>query len=456
MELTKRLAQFTCQTQLDDFPSEVIATAKAGIVDCLGVMVAGSKEPLARVLVNLSKRLGGAPRATVVSHAFKTSPPTAALVNAAMGHALDYDDINRLLKGHPSVVFLPPVLAAAEEVQASGREVLLAYIIGFEVGCSVGAGMGIDYSDDLGWHPTGPLGTLGAAAGAARIFGLDEEQTTSALAIAASQAAGLRENFGTMTKPLHAGNAAKAGVMAAMLSQGGYTASPTAIEGRFGFMHAFSGGGGYDIGRVASRLGTQIALLDPGIEVKKYPCCGSAHLALDAVFEIMEKHDIEPATVRDVEVRVDFDPPRSLIHDDPTTALEGKFSMPYCIATALLDRHVGLGSFTDAQVQRAEAHQLMQKVRMMRHPGNEGRPSWEEAFNEVHITLHDDRVLSRRALRGSDTSVQGATPNELADKYRDCASLVLSAEKVETSLEMLSRLEELDQVAALMDALSGA
>ncbi len=219
---------------------------------------------------------------------------------------------------------------------------------------------------------------------------------------------------------------------------------------------AITGGGGYDIGRVASRLGTRIALLDPGIEVKKYPCCGSAHLALDAVFEIMEKHDIEPATVRDVEVRVDFDPPRSLIHDDPTTALEGKFSMPYCIATALLDRHVGLGSFTDAQVQRAEAHQLMQKVRMMRHPGNEWRPSWEEAFNEVHITLHDDRVLSRRALRGSDTSVQGATPNELADKYRDCASLVLSAEKVETSLEMLSRLEELDQVAALMDALSGA
>jgi 2-methylcitrate dehydratase PrpD len=456
MGLTKQLAQFTCQAHLDDWPSEAITTAKAGILDCVGVMLAGSQEPLAKILVNLMQQLGGAPRATVVGQGFKTSPPSAALVNGAMGHALDYDDINRLLKGHPSVVFLPPVLAVAEDVQASGRDVVLAYIIGFEVGCAVGAGMGIDYSDDLGWHPTGPLGTLGAAAGAARLLSLNEAQTTSAIAIAASQAAGLRENFGSMTKPLHAGNAAKAGVLAAMLAQGGYTASPTAIEGRFGFMHAFSGGRGYDTERVASRLGNQIALLNPGIEVKKYPCCGSTHLPLDAVFQIIETHHIESDNVHEVEVRVDFDPPRSLIHYDPKTPLEGKFSMQYCIATALLDRHVRLGSFTDAQIQRAEVQRLMQKVRMIRNPGYEGRPSWEEALNEVHIMLHDDRVLSQQVERQFDGTIRGATPHELANKYRDCASLVLSTEHVETSLEMLSRLEELDHVAGLMDALSGA
>lgn len=456
MGLTTQLAQFTCQSNLDDFPSEVMATAKGGILDCVGVMLAGCREPLATILINVTKQLGGAPQSTVVGHGFKTSAPSAAMVNGAMGHALDYDDITRLLKGHPSVVLVPPVLAVGEEVRASGRDMLLAYIIGFEVSCAVGAGMGIDYSDDLGWHPTGPLGTLGAAAAAARLYGLDEAQTATAIAIAASQASGLRENFGTMTKPFHAGNAARSGVLAAMLSQGGYTASATAIEGRFGFMHAFSGGRGYDTDVVASRLGKQFALLDPGIEVKKYPCCGSTHLALDAMFELMSKHEIEPGRVRDIEVRVDFDPPRSLIHADPQTALEGKFSMQYCIATALLDRYVGLGSFSESQVNRAEAQELMKKIRMVRNPGYEGRPSWQEACNEVRITLHDNHVLRQQATRGFDGSLRGVTPAELAYKYRDCASLVLSEAKVETSLEMLSGLESLEQVTGLMDALSGA
>lgn len=456
MGLTTQLAQFACQTKLHDFPAEVIATAKAGIMDCVGVMLAGSQEPLATILINVTRRLGGEPQSTVVGHGYQTSPPQAALVNGAMGHALDYDDITRLLKGHPSVVCLPPVLAAAEAVQASGEDVILGYIIGFEVGCAVGAGMGIDYSDDLGWHPTGPLGSLGAAAGAARLFGLNETQTTSAIAIAASQASGLRENFGTMTKPFHAGHAAQAGVLAAMLAQEGYTASATAIEGRFGFMHAFSGGRGYDMALVASRLGSQIALLDSGIDVKKYPCCGSTHLSLDALFQLMQQHHIEPADVQDVEVRVDFDPPRSLIHADPTTPLEGKFSMQYCMATALLDQQVGLRSFTEVQLHRAEVQGLMKKVRMARHPGYEGRPSWEEACHEVRITLQDGRILSQRAGRQSNGTVHGATADELAAKYRDCASLVLSAEKIDTSLQMLSELETLDNICGLMGTLSGA
>jgi 2-methylcitrate dehydratase PrpD len=456
MGLTKQLAQFTCQAKLDDFPSEVMTTAKGGILDCVGVMLAGSREPLATILVNLTQQLGGTPQSTVVGHAFKTSAPYAALVNGAMGHALDYDDITRLLKGHPSVVFVPPVLAVGEAMRATGRDILLAYIIGFEVGCAVGTGMGVDYADDLGWHPTAPLGTLGAATAAARLFGLNEAQATAAIAIAASQASGLRENFGTMTKPFHAGHAAQSGVLAAMLAQGGYTASSTVIEGRFGFMHAFSGGRGYDVDRVTSRLGKQFAILEPGIDVKKYPCCGSTHLALDAIFDLLATHDIKPAHVHDIEVRVDFDPPRSLIHADPQTPLQGKFSMQYCIATALLDRHVGLGSFSETQVHRPEARELMKKIRMLRNPGYEGRPSWEEARNEVQVRLNDDQVLTQRVARNYNGSLRGATPAELARKYRDCAALVLSDANVETSLEMLTGLEELEQVSRLMDTLSGA
>jgi len=453
MDVTKRLAQFTCQATLDDFRPEVVSTAKAGITDCLGVMLAGIREPLTPILVEFVRRMGGQPQATVVGHGFKTSTPNAALVNGAMAHALDYDDINHLIKGHPSVVVLPPALAVGEEVNATGADLVLAYIIGFEVSCAVGAGMGIDYSDNLGWHPTGPLGTLGAAAGAACLFKLSQEQAVQAIAIAASQASGLRENFGTMTKPFHPGNAARSGVVAAMLAQGGYTASATAIEGRYGFMHAFSGGQGYDPDAVVSRLGKEMALLEPGLDVKKYPCCGSTHLTLDALFQLLEREQVDADSIEEVEVRVDFDPPRSLIHYDPKSALEGKFSMQYCVAAALLDNHIGLGTFTDAGVQRPEAQRLMKKVKMVRNAGYEGTPSWGEAFHEIHLRLRDGRVLSQRADRQTEGFIRGATPNQLREKYRDCASLALPQGKVETSLEILDHLEELDRVSRLTELL---
>jgi 2-methylcitrate dehydratase PrpD len=455
MGLTARLAQFACQTTLGDLPPRAIATAKAGIVDCLGVMLAGSREPLASILIDVTRALGGEPHATVVGHGYKTSLPRAAMINGAMGHALDFDDTTVALKGHPSVVFLPPVLAAAEASSAGGADVLLGYAIGFEVACAVGAGMGLDYWDGLGWHPTGPLGCLGAAAGTARLLGLDEERTVTAIGIAASQASGLRENFGTMTKPLHAGHAAETGVTAALLARAGCTASPTAIEGRFGFLHAFSGGRGYDADLATARLGGRLALIDSGIAIKTYPSCGSTHAAVEALLQILRRHPIDPTEVRHVEVRVNFDPPRSLIYDHPRTPMEGRFSMQYCIATALVDRQLGLGSFTDAKLRRPETQQLMRKIQLVRHPGRAGRPSFEEPYHEVQVALGDGRVLRDRAPDRSDGRVDEATMLAIAAKYRDCAALTLSPESVESSLRLASAIETLETVTGLMDLLAG-
>ena len=372
-----------------------------------------------------------------------------------MGHALDYDDITRAMKGHPSVVLLPAVLALAEEETATGRELLLAYILGFEVACSVGGALSATYHDDLGWHPTGPLGALGAATAASSILKLNEEQTAMAISLAASQAVGLRQNFGTMTKPYHAGASCRTGVISAKLVQAGFTASFDSIEGRFGFLRAFSGGSGYHADRVLQTLGKECYLITSGVEIKKYPCCGSAHLALDATSRLLEREDLDPSQVDKIEVKVDFDPPRSLIHSRPKSALEGKFSMQYCLAAALLDHKVGLDSFTDDQVLREEAQSLIPRVEMRRIAGYEGRPSWVEAYNEVEVQLQDGRVLRERADRVTEGALRGATMQEVRSKFEDCASRVLSPEPIQELLGSLENLEDSESIGRMTSILRG-
>jgi len=455
MGLTEQVAKFITTIRYEDFTPKAVFAARHGIIDCIACALAGAKENLSDILVGFARDTDGGNAATIIGRGLKTSAPMAALVNGAMGHALDYDDINHVLKGHPSVVCLPPALALGEAVGASGRDVMLAYMIAFEVGAAIGSGMGVDYADDLGWHPTGPLGTLAAAAAASRLLGLTQEQTAMALSLAASHACGLRENFGTMTKPFHAGNASRGGVTAAMLVQRGYTAATTGLEGRFGFMHAFSGGRGEDVNVPLERLGKKFFLEQPGVNIKKYPCCGSAHNPLDAFFDLRKEKPVDYRDVEAVEVFVDFDPPRSLIHSDPHTALEGKFSMQYCLAAALVDGQVGLTQFEEPMVMRPEIRELIPKITMRRNPGQEGKPSWVEAYNEVRIKLKNGTVLKKGQHRNEEGPVLGVTPEGMDTKFRDCASRALPAAKASEALALLHNLENQPNVTALMSAVSG-
>jgi 2-methylcitrate dehydratase PrpD len=455
MALTEQVAKFISTIAFEDFPQQAVFAARHGIIDCVACALAGSKEDLTNILLGFAEETGGGRAASIIGKSVKTSAPMAALVNGAMGHALDYDDITRPLKGHPSVVCLPAALAVGEALGASGRDVMLAYMIAFEVGCALGSGMGVDYADDLGWHPTAPLGTLASAAAASRLLGLNQEQTAMAISLAASHAAGLRENFGTMTKPFHAGNASRSGVTSAMLVKRGYTASTTGLEGRYGFMHAFSGGEGENVNAPAQSLGKEFFLEQPGVQIKKYPCCGSTHTPLDAFFLLRKENRIDHRDVDAVEVLVDFDPPRSLIHSDPHTALEGKFSLQYCLAAALVDDKVGLAQFEDPMVMRPEVRALIPKVTMRRNPGQEGKPSWVEAYNEVHIKLKNGNVLSKREYRGSEGPVIGVTPEGMDMKFRDCASLALPDARINAALEILHNLEKQPDINGLMSAVSG-
>ena len=455
MNITKRIAEYVTATDIEDFPPDAIEAAKGAIMDCLACTLAGSRESLSDILCRYVAAEGSALIASVVGRGFRTSAANAALLNGAMAHALDYDDITQITKTHPTAVLLPASLAVAEEFGASGKDMLLGYMLGFEVACAVGESLSEAYYDDLGWHPTGPLGAVGSAAAASRIMALDPEQTAMAVSLAASQASGLRQNFGTMTKPFHAGDAARAGVVSAKLVREGFTASEDALEGRFGFIRAFSGGQGFDSERVAQNLGNKCYLVESGIEIKKYPCCGSAHLALDAIFDLLSQAAIDPEAVDRIDVMVDFDPPRSLIHPRPVSSLEGKFSMQYCLAAALLDRRVGLPSFTDEQVLRPEAQALIPRIDMRRIPGNEGKPSWAEGYHQVDVQMKNGSVLRQQAHRANSGALRGVTMEDIREKFRDCASQLLSEA---TTAEVLSRLELLEEgepVSGLADLLRG-
>ena len=455
MDITKHIGEYVTGADMEDFPQEGVEAAKGAIIDCLACMLAGRHEPLADILCRYVAAESGSPAASVVGRGFRTSAANAALVNGAMAHALDYDDITQITKTHPTAVLLPAALAVAEATGATGREMLLGYMVGFEVACSVGEALSEAYYDDLGWHPTGPLGAVGSAAAASRIMGLDPEQTAMTISLAASQASGLRQNFGTMTKPFHAGDAARAGVISAKLVQDGFTASQDALEGRFGFIRAFSGGQGFNSERVVENLGNKSYLLESGIEIKKYPCCGSAHLALDATFNLLSQGAIDPDEVDRIDVLVDFDPPRSLIHSHPVSSLEGKFSMQYCLAAALLDRRVGLQSFSDGQVLRPEAQSLIPRIAMRRIPGNEGKPSWTEGYHEVGVHLKDGSVLRQQAHRASSGALRGVTVEEIRGKFRDCASQSLSEATAAEVLSRLDLLEASEPISALADLLRG-
>src|ERR671922_334024 len=249
MDVTTQLAAFVADTAFADVPSQAYARAKEAMLDGLGCALVGSPTPIGKLMTRYVREHGGAPHAGVIGSGFKTAAPLAALANGTMAHAVDFDDVNWNMSGHPTVPLLPAALALGQEVHASGSDVLLAYTLGFEVESKIGLGVNPRHYD-LGWHATSTLGTLGAAAACAKLLGLDVDKTRRALGIAASTAAGLRQNFGTMTKPLHPGQAAMNGVTAAQLARLGWTADANILEAPYGFCQLYTGANQYNLDRI--------------------------------------------------------------------------------------------------------------------------------------------------------------------------------------------------------------
>ncbi|TMI84163.1 MAG: MmgE/PrpD family protein [Bacillati bacterium ANGP1] len=452
MSVTREVAGWVARLAIDGVPLGVTAAARAAVLDTIAVTLAGAGEPVTRIVAEAVAEDGARPVAAQLGTDLRTSAEGAALVNGVSGHALDYDDVSVSVRGHPSVVVLPAALAAAQSVSASGRALLEAYVAGVEVMTKLGRVMGPAHYR-AGWHATSTLGTLGSAAAAGKLLGLDAGRITHALAIAASEASGSRQNFGTMTKPFHAGHAARCGLHAARLAQKGMTGDPAAIEGPVGFFAMFSFGDARPEELVRS-LGAPFDLVSPGLSVKKYPCCFATHRAADGVLDLAGEHGIRPNDVAAVTVTVPAGGRQPLIHDRPETGLQGKFSMQYVIAAALLDRGLGFDAFSDAAVRRPEAQALLERVMVHEEPAfRDAANPMEEGHVTVEVRTTDGRRLARRIDHPRGSPALPLRREELLAKFRDCAARALDPAAVDRALTALDCIESVRDVNALVASL---
>jgi len=441
----ERLAAYASGESFATLPPDVVHAARRAILDTLGVMLAGAGEDTAvRARTLLARRSGT--DATVAGTVLRASIEDAALVNGVAAHALDYDDTHGSLSGHPSVPVLPPALALAERDGLSGAALITAFVVGVEIESKLGRAVNPAHYE-VGWHATSTLGVFGAAAAAGSLLGLDAEAMARALAIAASMSSGIKANFGTDCKPWHGGHAARCGLEAAQLAAAGFTGNPHVLEHGDGFGSTHGAGMKPDWELAVAGLGAPHEVESPGIGVKRFPACASTHQSLDAVLDLIAEHRIAAANVAAVECAVTYMAPHQLIYDRAETGLQGKFSMPYCVSVALLDRTVGLAQFADERVRRADVQALMPKVRMVVHPEQTTRESLPNRFSEVRITLADGRTLVRRVDQAKGQPRNPLTDAELDVKFRDAAGRVLPADRVEALLGAARKLETVPDVA---------
>jgi 2-methylcitrate dehydratase PrpD len=357
---TLALARAVRGIRWEHIPEDAREVARHCMLDFFGVALAGSREPLSKILVDTLVRSENSVEAALIGRSERATRLTAALVNGAAGHALDFDDTQTTMSGHPSVPVIPAILAVAETERLSGRSLLEALVAGIEFECRLGALLGGGHYN-LGFHSTGTVGTFGAAAACAHLMRLDEDGWLRALGLAGTQAAGLKSGFGTMAKPLHAGRAASAGLLSAMLARGGFTANPAIVEAPQGFAatHAGASRGADALDRYAGRFLIRDTLF------KYHAACYLTHAAIEAASRIRDEHRVGAGAIGSIEVRVSPALLGVCNIQKPKTGLEGKFSLRATTAMALLGEDTSdLGTFTDAKVGEPQLVALRDRVRI--------------------------------------------------------------------------------------------
>jgi 2-methylcitrate dehydratase PrpD len=453
---TDYVAAFVSETKFADIPKDVAHLGKRSVLDGIGLALAGARSECGHIARQYLKNLGieAADGATVIGSALKVPARFAAFANGLAIHADDYDDTQLAvakdrvygLLTHPTAPALPPALALAERGKRSGADFMLAYQVGVEVECKVAEAIDPRHYQH-GFHSTATCGSIGAAAAAAKLLGLDREATRRALSIGATQAGGLRENFGTMTKPFHAGRAAENGVVAAEMAALGFTASPNGLEADRGFFRA--AGGGYAREMIEGKLGSPWTFHSPGVSIKPHPSGSLTHPGMGAMLELIRKHDIKPAQVKRVAVGTNHNMPNALIHHRPKNELQAKFSMEFCMAILLLERRAGLHEYTDEVVNRADVQAMIAKVDFGVHPEAEAA-GFDKMTTIIEVELTDGKVLKTQADFGKGSPANPMSDEELSDKFRECASWAgLDRAKTEQLLEVLWNLEQVPDVNQL-------
>lgn len=414
--ITGEIARFVVEAPPRLGSGELGHLVERALIDTLAVAIAGRNEECVRILHGTvhGESRGGA---TVWTGGAKLPEGDAALLNGTAVHALDFDDVTDPLYGHPSAALFPALVALAEVEGATGAELADAYVIGFQVLCAVADGLPIRAHYSRGWHSTATVGVLGATAACCRLLRLPEDSVRRALAIAASMASGSRQNFGTMTKPLHVGLTGRSALLAARLASNGFTADASQLEAQLGYFAMF--GTHSDLGVVSKTLGERWALETRGLNVKKYPCCYNTHRTADAALSLAPNVARlgRPTAIRLTLEPGGFDP---LIHHRPRTGLEAKFSAEYVVAACLVDQELTLSSFLEDEVRRPEILDLEEKmvVGEDRHPPF-GDDRYEFAYSALEVEAGGE-ILRERVDVPRGSAERPLSDAELEAKFRDC------------------------------------
>ena len=455
-EITRELAEFAVNTRYEDIPSEVREQARLAIADATGTVLAGLKEQSVVLLRELASTEFRAGPATVLGCDLQLTAAGAAFANTGSAHALDYDSISLTVSGFVASPVLFALLAVAEEEGgASGRDLIEAFIIGWEVEAAIARGLGVDHYAK-GWHSTSTLAHFGAAVAVGRLLGLDVTQMRYAIGIVASEASGLRTMIGNMVNPFHVAKAARNGVIAARLAQRGFTAHSNVLETEWGFCNAFNGRDNYDLDLMVDNIGKPYDLVDPGLVIKIYPCCGLIHSALDGVLDLKREHGIDAAQVAHARIAVHELVPPTMSFDHPQSGYQGKFSAPFCIATALREGEVKLAHFTDERVRDAEMQSLMSRVEMVVHPDLHGYETFlQKEFSDVTLEISGGRSVESRVWRLNNRGSRGrpVSLEHLREKFLDCTSSYRDAASAARAFELLSDLESVKDVREVTAAL---
>lgn len=458
--LTKYVSEFIVNTKYADVPPDVIELGRKSLLDGFGLALAGSASVMAPLVRQYLQTLGVNGKAAVIGSSLRAPARFAAFANGVSIHADDFDDTQLAaakdrvygLLTHPSVTTLPPAFAMCELAQRSGKEFMLAYHLGVEVETKIAEAIDPRHYND-GFHTTGTCGSFGSAAACAMLRGLTAEQTAYALGVAAAEAGGLRDNFGSMTKPFHAGHAAENGTVAVDLAALGWTAAPDILEGPLGFFQA--AGGGFDPAAIVDRLGKPWTFASPGVSIKPFPSGSLTHPAMGEWLSMIRKNDIKPADVEKIDIGTSHNLTTTLYHHRPTTGLEGKFSMEFGLSILVLERKAGLNEYRDAVVRRPDVQAMIQRVNFHVDPVAEAA-GFDKMTSILTVTLKDGRVLSGRADFAKGSPANPMSFDEVADKFRGCAEFAKwpkeKTEGVIAFVKTLERAPDMSKLSAMLTA----
>lgn len=450
MDVTAILAKFVTDLHYEKIPRKAVETAKIAVRDCLGVVLAGSREEDARIAAEIARQERAREETSVIGQGFRTSALNAALANGTTAHALDFDHSFTIM-GQPTAPVAPATFALGEALGASGRQIIEAYVAGFEITAKLVLSLRDSAHD--GWHAPSTLGSFGAAAACSKLLGLDAAKTQMALGITASMASGIVANFGTMTKPLHVGLGARNGVLAAKLAAGGYTANAKAIEGGFGFYQVLHENTPIHEQSI-EELGRSYALVTDGLRIKPYPCGGLTHQVIDSVLEFRARHGLTAEAVDRVDVDVVKHTFDRIVFRVPQTGIQGKFCMPYLVARAIIDGKIGLHIFTDSAVRDQNVLKLAERVQMnldsnLKKSDAASRPC------RVTVRLRNGQTFTREAQHAKGGPEYPMSEAELREKFTECAREAIDVRSAAQALDYIENLETLGDVRPLCEILRG-